>query len=114
MGRPSSHSRPLAQPGELATAIAVALAAQLQESEPPAATLRRFLAGRHLLLVLDNFEHLLAGATLVAELVSACPRLTILLTSREPLRLTAERSYSVQPLALPVEAEPSAAVDTVL
>jgi predicted ATPase/DNA-binding SARP family transcriptional activator len=102
---------PLAQPGELATAIAVALAAQLQESEPPAATLRRFLAGRHLLLVLDNFEHLLAGATLVAELVSACPRLTILLTSREPLRLTAERSYSVQPLALPVEAEPSAAVE---
>ncbi|HEX6052567.1 MAG TPA: BTAD domain-containing putative transcriptional regulator [Gemmatimonadaceae bacterium] len=101
---------PLTRAEDLASAIAAALTLHLEEAESPTATLRRFLAGRHVLLVLDNFEHLLAGAPLIAELISASPRLTVLVTSREPLRLAAERRFAVPPLELPEGDEDSAAV----
>ena len=100
---------PLSHADELPVAIAAALALHLEGAEPPTVTLRRFLSDRSLLLVLDNFEHLLAGAPLVAELLAACPRLTVLATSREPLRLAAERVFEVGPL--PVDDEGSAAVE---
>ena len=54
-------------------------------------TLTRFIAGRQMLVVLDNCEHLLdASAALVAELLAACPRLTLLATSREPIGVAGE------------------------
>ena len=56
---------------------------------------------RHVLLVLDNFEHLPAAAPLVSELLRHCPRLKVLATSREPLRLAGEHLLVVPPLALP-------------
>lgn len=59
------------------------------------------LRDRSGLLVLDNFEHLLAGATVVADLLAGCPRLTVLVTSRAPLRLRGEHELAVAPLALP-------------
>jgi predicted ATPase len=55
------------------------------------------------LLVLDNFEHLLSAAAEVGHLVAACPRLTVLVSSRSPLRLRSEREYAVAPLALPAD-----------
>ena len=54
-----------------------------------------------LLLVLDNVEHLTGAAPVVADLLGACPGLTVLATSRQPLRLRAEREVPVAPLALP-------------
>jgi predicted ATPase/DNA-binding SARP family transcriptional activator len=96
---------PLSDPGELASAVAVALAVPLREGERPATALLRFLADRQLLLVLDNLEHLLAGASLVADVLASCPRITILLTSREPTQLSAERLYPVRPLELPAASE---------
>ena len=60
-----------------------------------------FLRDRELLLVLDNFEHLLSAAPLVADLLSACPRLKVLATSRSALRVRGEREYHVQPLGVP-------------
>jgi predicted ATPase/DNA-binding SARP family transcriptional activator len=54
-----------------------------------------------LLLVLDNFEQLLAAAPFVGELLSAAPRLWVLATSRAPLRLSAEHEYPVPPLETP-------------
>jgi predicted ATPase/DNA-binding SARP family transcriptional activator len=96
---------PLADPAELAAAIAVALGVPVHGKGKPIEALLRFLAGRELLLVLDNFEHLLAGVTLPADLLTRCPRLTILATSREPLRVAAERLYAVDPLAVPPEGE---------
>jgi predicted ATPase len=54
-----------------------------------------------MLLVLDNFEHLLAGAPVAGELLRVCPNLTVLATSRAPLRLRAEREVPVPPLAVP-------------
>lgn len=56
---------------------------------------------KRLLLVLDNFEHLLPAAPLVAELLGACPGLKILDTSRAPLRLSGEYERAVRPLAVP-------------
>jgi non-specific serine/threonine protein kinase len=64
--------------------------------------LGQYLASRRLLLVLDNFEHLLSGATLVARLLAAAPGVTALVTSRAPLHLSAEREYAVEPLEVPV------------
>lgn len=63
--------------------------------------LQAHLRPRQLLLVLDNFEHLMAAAPVVAALLSACPRLKALVTSRAPLRLSGEHEYPVPPLPVP-------------
>jgi predicted ATPase/class 3 adenylate cyclase len=52
-----------------------------------------------LLLVLDNFEHVIDAAQDVADMLDRCARLVLLVTSREPLQLTAEREYALRPLA---------------
>jgi predicted ATPase/DNA-binding SARP family transcriptional activator len=62
-------------------------------------TLLDWLAGRELLLVLDNFEHLLEAAPLVSRLLAAAPGLTALVTSRAVLQLSGEYEYAVPPLA---------------
>ncbi len=54
-----------------------------------------------MLVVMDNFEHLLAAATDIAELLARCRGLSMLATSRAPLRVTGEQEYPVRPLALP-------------
>ncbi len=59
------------------------------------------LRDRRLLLLLDNFEHLLPAAIHVAELLATAPHLKVLATSREPLRIDGEQEYAVPPLALP-------------
>ncbi|MGX6601772.1 BTAD domain-containing putative transcriptional regulator [Micromonosporaceae bacterium Da 78-11] len=72
------------------------------ESAPPLHRLQEALAGRDLLLILDNCEHLIAAAAEVADaLLRAAPGLRLLATSREPLGLPGERLYPVEPLALP-------------
>lgn len=55
----------------------------------------------HVLLVLDNFEHLLSAAAAVGHLVARCPAVSVLASSRSPLRLRGEQEYAVEPLALP-------------
>jgi predicted ATPase/DNA-binding SARP family transcriptional activator len=70
-------------------------------AENAAQTLCRHLAEKQLLLVVDNFEHVLPAAGLVAELLARCSRLTVLATSREALNLAAEHRYAVAPLSLP-------------
>jgi predicted ATPase/DNA-binding SARP family transcriptional activator len=59
------------------------------------------------LIVLDSFEHLLDAAPFVAELVAACPRLTVLTTSRSALGLYGERDYALHPLACPDPRNPA-------
>src|SRR5947209_5332611 len=59
------------------------------------------LRERHLLLLLDNFEQVLAAATTLAALLASCPRLHVLVTSRAALHLSAEYEFAVPPLAVP-------------
>jgi predicted ATPase/DNA-binding SARP family transcriptional activator len=71
--------------------------------ESPEQALLSALARRELLLVLDNFEHLLDAGGVVADLLSAAPRVGVLSTSREPLRIRGEQRMEVPPL-LPQDA----------
>ncbi|MEZ4769980.1 MAG: hypothetical protein R2844_16295 [Caldilineales bacterium] len=68
---------------------------------PPELQLRAWLEEKHQLLVLDNFEQIVAAAPLVDDLLRRCPWLHVLVTSRQPLRVRGERQIAVQPLALP-------------
>ena len=91
---------PIADPDQVISAVAQALGL------PDAGgglrdNVREFLRARHLLLLLDNFEHLLPAATLVAELLSHAPGLRVLVTSREVLRVSGEHTFDVPPLRFP-------------
>jgi predicted ATPase/class 3 adenylate cyclase len=92
---------PIAEPRLVVSAIAGALGVVEAGGQELAATLKDYLRDRRLLLVLDNFEHLLPAAPLVAELLAACPQIKALVTSRARLRLNGEQEYTVPPLALP-------------
>ena len=61
-------------------------------------TLIARMAEREILLVLDNFEHLLDAANVVASLIAAAPRLDVLATSREPLRIRGEHRMEIGPM----------------
>ncbi|HEX4947314.1 MAG TPA: protein kinase [Blastocatellia bacterium] len=63
--------------------------------------LKDFLRDKQMLLLLDNFEQLLAAAPQVSELLAACPNLKLLITSRAALKVRWEREFPVPPLALP-------------
>ena len=65
------------------------------------AQVRAFFAKHAVLLILDNFEHLLPAASELPELLTACPELSVIVTSREPLHLQWEHIFPVAPLALP-------------
>jgi predicted ATPase/transcriptional regulator with XRE-family HTH domain len=93
---PSQGAIPLVA-GEIARALGIREAVP----ELAAASLAASIGARKLLLVLDNFEHLLAAAPLLAALRTDCPGLVMLVTSRECLRLRGEREVVVQPLAVP-------------
>ena len=92
---------PLSDPGLVASSIAQALGVVEAPGGSLIDALVRYLSDKHLLLVLDNFEHLLEGAPLVSVLLAASPGLKVLATSRAPLRLSLEREYAVEPLEVP-------------
>jgi predicted ATPase/DNA-binding SARP family transcriptional activator len=89
------------RPADVPAAIVQALAVIVLSGESAGDAMRRFMGAKHLLLVVDNFEHVVAAAPLLGELLEACPALKVLATSREPLALRAEERYPVSPLALP-------------
>ncbi len=70
----------------------------------------RLIGNLRMLLVLDNFEHVLAAAPVVSQLISRCPRLTVLATSRAPLRLSSEIERAVPPLRVIAEHDRSMVV----
>ena len=82
--------------------IAQVLGVRETEDQSPKERLHTFLRDRELLLVLDNLEQVLEAGPALGQLLATCPRLTILATSRAPLRLGSERVYHVPPLALPL------------
>jgi non-specific serine/threonine protein kinase len=88
----------ITDPALVAPAIAQALGVRDAGDEPLVARLAAFLGDQRLLLVLDNFEQVVAAAPVVADLLTACPHLTVLVTSRVRLRVSGEREYAVPPL----------------
>src|SRR6185503_7998025 len=76
----------------------------------PRDRLVQHLRDRKALLVMDNFEQVLAAATLVADLIRACPDLKVIASSRGPLRISGEQEMPVPPLALPDPGAPCEAV----
>ena len=76
---------PIREPALVAPAIAAALGLREEPGQPPLARLHDWLREKHLLLVLDNFEQIVAAAPAVGSLLGAAPRLEVLATSRVPL-----------------------------
>jgi predicted ATPase/DNA-binding SARP family transcriptional activator len=89
------------RPDDVPAAIVAALGTIVLSSESPVQALERFLAPKQLLLVVDNFEHVLSAGPVLGGLLEVCPALRVLATSREPLSLHAEERCVVRPLALP-------------
>jgi predicted ATPase/class 3 adenylate cyclase len=92
---------PLDDPALVLTAVATALGVREEGARPLPERLREYLAAKRLLLLVDNVEHLVEAAPELGRLLEHAPDLTLLVTSRVPLRLRAEREYPVPPLGLP-------------
>ena len=93
---------PVQDPLLVPQAIFVALGAQDRSSDWSLVTLADFLAGKRLLLVIDNCEHLLdACAVLASTLLKGCPELHLLATSRQALGVVGEVRMPVPPMSLP-------------
>jgi predicted ATPase/DNA-binding XRE family transcriptional regulator len=88
-------------PDDVIPTIARALALRQMGVRPISEHLLAFLRERKMLLLLDSFERVVAGSAVVGHLLALCPHLTLLITSRIPLRLQTEHEFRVQPLALP-------------
>ncbi|MFN3333416.1 MAG: ATP-binding protein, partial [Caldilinea sp.] len=102
-------------PGMVLPTIAIILGVREGRRKRLAQLLADYLADRRVLLILDNFEHLLAAAPQLAALLAACPNLKMMVTSRARLHLYGEHELVVSPLSLPdpenlVDAAESAAV----
>jgi predicted ATPase/class 3 adenylate cyclase len=92
---------PVSDPDFVPAAIAAALGVREEPSRSIAESLQEHLRERELLLVLDNFEQVIAAAPVATDLLRSAPRLRMLATSRTPLRLTGEHEYPVPPLRQP-------------
>jgi predicted ATPase/DNA-binding CsgD family transcriptional regulator len=94
---------PVRDPGLVPSSIAQGIGLPDPRDRPLVEHLASYLRDRKLLLVLDNFEHLLPAAGVVAELLSGADGLRIVVSSRAPLRVSGEQECPVPPLALPDE-----------
>ena len=100
-GKILGGTAPILDPALVGRTVAQSLGVQESGDRPLVEQLATALRGADLLLLLDNFEHVLGAAPFVADLLAACPRLAVLATSRERLRVGGEREFPVQPLPLP-------------
>ena len=97
---------PVRDPMLVASRIAASIGVTERANQPVAEALPEWLAPRRVLLVLDNFEQVLDGAPVVADLLRAAPDLKVIATSRAALRLSGEQEYPVP--GLPVPPDPGA------
>lgn len=89
-------------PSLVLTTVAQTLGLRSTTSEPVHERLKTYLRQRQMLLVLDNFEHVILAGPQIVALLKAAPNLTILTTSRELLHVSGEHDFPVPPLPLPV------------
>ncbi len=79
---------------------------EMAERQSLTKSLKDYLSGKQMLLLLDNFEHVMQAAPQIGSLLEAAPSTKILITSRAPLRIRAERELAVSPLSLPPRGRP--------
>ncbi len=93
----------ITEPGLIASSIAQAVGIRESGSQSPQESLKRYLGGLNqpMLLLLDNFEHLVSSAPVVAQLFTVSPKLKVVITSQAPLHIYGEHEFPVPPLALP-------------
>jgi predicted ATPase/class 3 adenylate cyclase len=99
----------LQEPALVLDAIATTLGLRPRGGETVKDALVSYLAERNVLLLLDNFEHLLGAAPTVSRMLTTAPGLSLLVTTREPLHVTAERVFDIGPLSVPSSEAPSPA-----
>ena len=97
-------------PADVPGAVAAAVGVSVEGRRPVLDLVADRLAGRHVLLLLDNVEQVLGTAPDLARLLAHCPRTQLLVTSRSLLRLRGEHDVPIGPLALPPAAGDTAAV----
>ncbi len=98
---------PLTSPEMTVTTIAKVIGFQFYGTDEPQEQLLCYLREKRMLLVLDNFEHLMEGASLLPAIMQAAPGIQILVTSRERLNLQAEWVFVVEGLPYPATSEES-------
>jgi predicted ATPase/transcriptional regulator with XRE-family HTH domain len=91
----------LSEPQQVVATIVQTLGIKEAGNQPVLERLQDHVRHKHLLLLLDNFEHVAAAAPAIAHLLAAAPRLKILVTSRAVLRLSGEHEFPIPPLAQP-------------
>lgn len=91
----------IVNPDLVAGTIMQALGLKIGENQPGLELLKNHLHNKQILLVLDNFEQVIAAAPLLGELLASAPHLKILVTSRAILHLYGEHEFNVPPLAVP-------------
>jgi predicted ATPase len=97
----------ITDPSLVTPAIAQVLGVREAGPRTPLETLEHAVRDRQLLLVLHNFEQVVAAATEVGQLLAGAPGLKVLVTSRVPLRLSGEHKFPVPPLGLPDPSHPA-------
>ena len=101
----------VSDPAGVIAAVAQALGLRALPGQSPRKRLITHLRDQTMLLLLDSFERVIDGAPALADLLAPCPGLTLVVTSRVPLRLQAEHEFRLQPLALPEPGSPHLAGD---
>src|SRR5215208_3132793 len=97
---------PISDPDLVVPTVARTLDITETSGRTPEEALKDYLRNKEMLLVLDNFEQVVEAAPLVGELLSACPALKVLATSRTVLRIYGEQEFTVPPLELPDPSHP--------
>ena len=102
---------PVQDPTLVSSVTATVLGVREARDSDVAQSVADSLASKDLLLIFDNFEHLLPAATFLSRLLGTCPSLRVLVTSRSRLHLYGEHEVTVEPLSLPDLGDPESAAD---
>ncbi len=92
---------PIRDPDLVVPAIAAAMGVTERADRSALDTLKQALSDRVVLLLLDNFEHLILASPMVSQILASAPRLKVIVTSRERLRIQAEHDFPLLPLPVP-------------
>ncbi|MBK8025246.1 MAG: hypothetical protein IPK19_28630 [Chloroflexi bacterium] len=102
---------PLSAPNDIVTTIADTIGFVFHGQTPPTQQLVSFLKDRAMLLMLDNFEHLMEGAGLISDIIKYTSNIKIIVTSRERLNLQGENVYGLRGLVFPTWETPEDAME---